>query len=527
MAMSKLALKETVNFVEPLTEEFKCPICLELLQNPYLSACCGNHFCESCANEVRKNVNKCPLCQERPLNGIINKGLKRKVNELKVYCLYKETGCDWMGDFGKIEQHLAVDKTNGECQFVVVKCPISKQCGAKISRKSLENHVNDACVYRPFRCKYCDYQSTYVVITTSHYEECLGYPVPCPNNCSTQTHPRGQLDNHLALCPEQEVACTFIEMGCKEKMKRQLLQKHMETNLLHHQMIMCEAYTVQNKAIKSLIKDKTQLEEQVAHLTLVTKAHNLFEECKLTISKEKEIDWPSYLSKMSVISFVCPVAPVVFEMPFSITTSRTQCACGNYNTMPTAQPYRSLPFYSHSKGYRLQLSAKLVNNCPTCIMKYLKSPNAPIVKRGNSILVDFHLMEGEQDHELKWPFKQYISITLLNKLNDSNHHRTELEYEGNRNQQLRPKRIAVDLNTVLRQQCDELCQPFMMFQNPLLQQKKEMNLFQKFYELTKPNSLFFPLDDDHVPSKSSLQMKKIRRNYENTLKFYFEIACSS
>jgi len=156
-------------------------------------------------------------------------------------------------------------------------------------------------------------------------------------------------------------------------------------------------------------------------------------------------------------------------------------------------------------------------------MKYLKSPNAPIVKLGNSILVDIHLMEGEHDHELKWPLKQYISITLLNKLNDSDHHRTEFEYEGNRNEQLKPKRIAGDLNAALQQLLFELCQP--LSANPLLQQKKEMDLFQKFYELTKPDSLLFPLDNDHI-CKPSPQIKKMIRRKEDTIKIYFEIVCS-
>ena len=97
MAMSKL-VKEDIDFVEPPSEELNCPICLGLLRDPFLTACCGNHFCETCANKVKQNNNRCPLCQDTPLNGIINKGLKRKVNELKVYCRHKQTGCGQVGD---------------------------------------------------------------------------------------------------------------------------------------------------------------------------------------------------------------------------------------------------------------------------------------------------------------------------------------------------------------------------------------------------------------------------------------------
>ena len=109
MAMSKLP-KDQLKFVNPPTEELNCPICLGILQEPYLTACCGNHFCEDCVEKVKEGASKCPLCQEAPLNGIINKGLRRKLNELKVYCMHKETGCNWIGDVGKLEKHLASGK---------------------------------------------------------------------------------------------------------------------------------------------------------------------------------------------------------------------------------------------------------------------------------------------------------------------------------------------------------------------------------------------------------------------------------
>lgn len=517
--MSKLA---GIDFVEPLSEEFNCPICFGLLQDPFLTACCGNHFCESCADKVKKNNNKCPLCQDTPLDGIVNKGLKRKVNELKVYCTHKNTGCDWKGNFGKLDLHLAADKVDGDCQFVIVRCPVSTQCETKISRKLLENHIKNVCGYRQFNCIHCGYQSTYYSITTSHNNECLKYPVPCPNNCSTKTHPRSLLNSHLALCPEQEVACTFNEMGCKEKMKRRLLQEHMETNLLNHQVNMSQAYTM-------LLKDKKQLEEKVADLEQrVTKPSYWPQEFKLTIKKERKIDWPLYLAKISAISFVYPVAPVVLEVPFVVTRS-TICSCGRSGSWLTAKSHSSFPFYSHPNGYKLQLSAKLVNHCPACVMQYLKAPSMPPVnKLSNSVSVDIQLMEGEQDHELKWPFKRQISITLLSKLTDSNHHRIEINCEGDRNEKLRLEKSGEDAKKLLQQQFDEVCQAL---SSGYLQSQKDqlqLDLYQKFHELMEPNSLFFPFDDIEFPEikpKSTLAAKRqARLGQETSMKLYFELA---
>ena len=190
------------------------------------------------------------------MNGMVNKNLRRKLNELRLYCVYVEEGCKWIGDLSKLEQHLAIVDIKGECQFVIVKCTVSEQCKVTVTRKSIADHTKGYCQYRQFKCKHCNYQ-TYLVVTKEHFHQCPNYPVPCPNNCSTNTYLRGELGTHLASCPEQEVDCTFSEIGCKDKLNYRLLQQHLDINILQHQMVMCQAY-------RSMQQDKKKLEEQVA-----------------------------------------------------------------------------------------------------------------------------------------------------------------------------------------------------------------------------------------------------------------------
>ena len=140
---------------------------------------------------------------------------------------------------------------------MIVKCTVSEQCKVTVTRKSIADHTRRYCQYQQFRCEHCDYRSTYPVVTTEHFDQCPNYPVPCPNNYSKNTYPCGELGTHLASCPEQEVDCTFSEMGCKDKLKRRLLQQHLDSNILQHQMVMCQAY-------RSRQQDKKKLEEQVA-----------------------------------------------------------------------------------------------------------------------------------------------------------------------------------------------------------------------------------------------------------------------
>ena len=473
MAMSKLA-KDQLKFVDPLTDEFKCPICLGILQEPYLTACCGNHFCEVCIEKVKEGANKCPLCQETPVNGMVNKNLRRKLNGLKLHCIHTEAGCKWIGNLGKLEQHLANGEIKGECQYVMVKCTVSEECKVTVTRKSIADHNKNCCEYRQFKCEHCDYQSTYLVVTTKHFDQCPKYPVPCPNKCSKQTYPHGQLDIHLASCPEQEVDCTFSEMGCKEKLKRRLLQQHLEASMLQHQMVMCQAY-------HSLQQDKEKLEEQVACLT------------KDLADMIRKTDWPLYLARMSQITTLHPIAPIVFKVPFKLGKQLLKSDPFFQSFAPT---YYSPPFYSHPNGYKLKLSANLVCRDAKYIAGYLKlllNASGSLVGRVHGMIygvsIDLCTMDGEHDDHLKWPCEEKVSVTLLNEQTDDQHHKTEGHFKGNKGSNL----LLMDANykqtNMIKQEYEQVSK--LVFIKPEQIAKKLWNMYNSIEK--SPNSLRFPL----------------------------------
>ena len=103
------------------------------------------------------------------------------------------------------------------------------------------------------------------------------------------------------------VDCNFKEMGCKVTLKCHLLQ-HLESNSLQHQMIMCQAF-------KSFQRDKEILERKVIDLTEeVARSSSEVDYWangfKLVAAAMKENDWPLYLSKMTEIAAIRPVAPL-------------------------------------------------------------------------------------------------------------------------------------------------------------------------------------------------------------------------
>jgi len=77
----------------------------------------------------------------------------------------------------------------------------------------------------------------------------------------------------MAECPEESIPFTFGEMGCKEIVKRRMLQEHLKTSAVMHQMVMCQTITEQSQkltlqvnTIQSLKEDKRNLESKVDDL---------------------------------------------------------------------------------------------------------------------------------------------------------------------------------------------------------------------------------------------------------------------
>ena len=54
---------ELVVPAEQLVDALSCPICLELLKDPLIAACCQNNFCRQCLKSTLLSNPVCPLCR--------------------------------------------------------------------------------------------------------------------------------------------------------------------------------------------------------------------------------------------------------------------------------------------------------------------------------------------------------------------------------------------------------------------------------------------------------------------------------
>ena len=410
--MSNFPSSREYEFVERTSRDVECPICFQVVWNPFLTACCGNHLCEACVEATKEKNNQCPFCNKEPISGIIDKKLQRQINELQVYCLHKKHGCLWVGKLGKLSKHLEEDKSNGECKFVLLSCSFS--CGKQMFRCELEEHLAEECPLRALTCKYCGYCSTYKDVTT-HYSDCPSYPIVCPNSCSGKKLKRSSLNRHLLLCPDEVVSCSFNEMGCGVRIKRRCLQEHIEANVIRHQLMICDAFKrvkKENDTLKDDIKILQQKNEELQKNDATLKsAQGRMDH--MTIGFVLKMadgitahQWRDYFSSLAMVSTndPNPVCPVIIKWPDYSEVKQVVKDSNPLSILGAEKYYYSRPFYTHHNGYKIQLR----------VYPYVHGEQ-------ESISVYCHLMRGENDNHLKWPYKGTITITLLNQLEDSEH----------------------------------------------------------------------------------------------------------
>ena len=407
--MSNFSSRREYEFVERISRDAVCPICFQVVWNPFLTACCGNHLCEACVETTKEKSNQCPFCNKESISGIIDKKLQRQINELQVYCLHKKHGCLWVGELGKLAKHLEEDNSNGECKFVLLPCSFS--CGKQMFRCELEEHLAEECPLRALTCKYCGYCSTCKDVTT-HYSECPRYLVICPNACSARKLMRSSLNHHLLHCPDEVVPCSFNEMGCEVRMKRRCLQEHIEANVIRHQLMICDAFKrvkKENDTLKDDIKILQQKNEELQKNDATLKSAQSRMD-HMTIGFVLKMDdritahqWRHYCSSLAMVSTndPNPVCPVIIKWP---DYTEVKQVVKDLSSVGTEKYYYSRPFYTHHNGYKMQLR----------VYPYVHG-------KKESISVYCHLMQGENDDHLKWPYEGTVTISLLNQLEDSKH----------------------------------------------------------------------------------------------------------
>ena len=287
----------------------------------------------------------------------------RRIRNIKVKCPNKGRGCQWQGNLEDAHKHTSV---NCDCQIMLCS---NEGCDDGIERRHLVDHMYNKRPERMYKCRFCNIEDRYLNMTTTHHTICEHILLPCPAGCGKLGLVRGNMADHLSEdCPDELVPCTFAIAGCQQIVKRKNLQQHLYDKDEHLDAVL------------------------LSHVSLTVLVRDLLYGSTLNIP----LSFHPWLQNTPT-SY--PHPPWVFQMEEFQEKRETN------------EVYFSGPVYSHFGGYKMCLRVD-ANGC--------------LSAEDTHVSVFIYLMRGGNDDNLKWPFKGTIKVSLLNQLEDGQHHTSQL-----------------------------------------------------------------------------------------------------
>ena len=370
------------DFVEGPPEDFFCPVSLQLLRNPHQTDCCGKHIERDIAAQLQRSAMPCPMCKHPGFTSRKDKYHMRNICALLVRCLHNTRGCSWEGELGYLEDHAG-------------KCP--KQ---------------------PWLCPYCGTEGLKEE-ETKHLRDCIQFPTPCPNSCEVGAVPRCLLRQHALQCSLEAVDCEYADSGCPARPLRRDLGQHMKQSEQFHLLKMCALNVRLNRELVARVSNSdhqiARLQDKVEALELQLRELGSEQEAaaeevsavttkveKLQVTNKQlvgglgqvtetvtEIRTALWGIQHQLCCVACPIPPVVFTV-----TNFTGLSQSN-------QEWRSPPFYSHHRGYKMCLGV---------------FPNGLNTGGKTHVSIRFYKMHDFNSSELDWSCCLSITIQTLNQL---------------------------------------------------------------------------------------------------------------
>ena len=221
------SMERDYDFVERPSQDFFCPVSLELLLEPQLTSCCGHHLSRDAATRLQREGKACPMCNEQEWNAVLDKYHRRRVHEVRIRCPHKGSGCDWVGEVNGLKGHA------------------------------------DSCAKRPWECEYCGLKCTYGEGEGKHWPTCCKFPEPCPNRCEVGSVERCNVEQHRSVCSLEPVACEMKEFGCSAVVPRKELATHKRESELQHLTAMA---VLNLRLSRQLQQDSTERDRKITRL---------------------------------------------------------------------------------------------------------------------------------------------------------------------------------------------------------------------------------------------------------------------
>ena len=186
-------------FVDPgPSDDQMCLICHLVARKACQANCCGKIFCKGCLEKHRQHSDEfnCPNCTEKLQGSYFeDKRVKDQILDLQIYCTYKNEDCSWQGNLNEVDNHVM------QCSNEEVTCD---KCNDVMQRHQLKIHRSDKCLQRDYKCPHCEADGIYILMTTSHLEECPDLLLTCPNEgCEDDKIKCREMDFHHQIVPKK------------------------------------------------------------------------------------------------------------------------------------------------------------------------------------------------------------------------------------------------------------------------------------------------------------------------------------
>lgn len=368
------------NFVEKeeIETKYRCPICF-LVMKDTVQTYCGHKFCQECLSDWMKESEKtCPICKNKLNKTQIFHDIctSKEIFALMVYCRNSDQKCTWKGPLKQLDAHI-----KDECLFTIIDCP--NNCCQQILRNQIDEHNKDICPNRKIECEHCQ-ESFKLSYMSQHLEICHMFPLECELCHDSEKITRAKMEDHLNnYCHASQMKCPFEVTGCKYQDLRQQMKKHLEDNNIKHMRDLVTMIGPVEK-YQELQKDLQDIQFKMATTEIETsiatdRIKNL----------AKVMDERVYKNMDVLRGIICNGTYIwkIFNWSQEVQRARFE----------PKYEFFSLPFYTSAFGYKMCLR---INPMTT----------------ESTVSIYVHLMKGEWDDTLEWPFFGSIQVTMLDRI---------------------------------------------------------------------------------------------------------------
>ncbi|XP_072424647.1 TNF receptor-associated factor 3 isoform X2 [Chiloscyllium punctatum] len=469
-------------FVLKLENKYKCEYCHLALCNPKQTEC-GHRFCESCVRKIIGSPKPvCPVDNVPLFENTIFKDIccKKEVLALHVFCRNEINGCKKQLPLGNLEGHLLecphqevrcarrgctemvqrkdlADHLNSSCKYREQTC---KYCRNEVAIAELKKHEEFDCLSFPVQCpNKCNARILRGELN-SHQLQCLNVVMTCPfskygcnfqgTNQQLKMHEADSMAQHLnsVLMKNGDLENTIFELQNKLQEKSKMIDimsaqiSHLEKEqsklaqlatknesrlgymqkmlasqtdkLMNIDQASQQTYQKQEESVrevKTLEESVDKLQIQLRQLELAGRAGGMATGAANLNALDNQVKRHGSLlsvhdvrlADMDLRFQVLETASYNGKLIWKIRdyARRKQEAVSG----KTLSLY-SQPFYTGYFGYKM------------CARVYL---NGDGMGKGTHLSLFFVVMRGEYDALLPWPFKQKVTLMLLDQAPTKSH----------------------------------------------------------------------------------------------------------